>query len=216
MLNRLKEKNSGMKIYSVLDKEFGTFGRVIPNMNTEEILKVAKGIRNPESGVKYVPSEEQFEELAIAEQIQNELFGTIPTEVGYCWGYSHFLNATEWHTSSEINIAITPLVLILGHLWEIEDNRTDSGKFTAFYVPEGTVIEIYATTTHYCPCQVQDGGFGCVVALPKGTNTPLEMKVENSLMTAKNKWLIAHDNNSAMIARGVMPGISGENFEICY
>ena len=216
MLDRIKEKNPGIKMYSVLDKEFCSFGRVIPNMNTDEIVRAAKGIENPETGVRYVPSEKRFEELAIAEQIQNKLFGTLPTEIGYCWGYSHFLNATEWHTSSEINIAVTPIVLLLGHLWEIEDNKTDSCKFTAFYVPEGVIIEVYATTTHYCPCQVQDGGFGCVVALPKGTNTQLEVKTEDKLMTAKNKWVIAHNDNQAMIARGVIPGISGKNFEIHY
>ncbi len=203
-------------MYSVLDEEFRKFGRVIKNIDTKEIVKAGKLIEKPETEVRYLPSEESFEKLAIAERIRTEVFGTLPTETGYCWGHSSFLNATEWHTSSEINIAVTPIVLLLGHLWEIEDGKTDSTKFTAFYVPEGVMIEVYATTTHYCPCQVQDDGFGCVVVLPKGTNTQLEARPEDKLIVAKNKWAIAHVDNKPMIERGVTPGIGGTNIEIRY
>lgn len=216
MLDRLKEKNPDIKMYSVLDEEFRTFGRIIKDVDTREILKVAKQIELQEVGVRYLASEENFEKLAIAEEIRNEVFGTLPTEIGYCWGHSSFLNATEWHTSSEINIAVTPIVLFLGHLWEIEDGKTDASKFTAFFVPEGVAIEVYATTTHYCPCQVQDEGFGCVVVLPKETNTQLEVQTKDKLMTAKNKWVVAHNDNHAMIARGITAGISGENLELKY
>lgn len=216
MLENLRKKNPDIKIYSVLDEEFNSFGRVIKNIDVEEIIETAKQIEYPESGVRYLPSEESFEKLQIAEQLRTEIFGTLPTETGYCWGHSSFLNATEWHTSSEINIAVTPLVLILGHLWDIKDGETDSSKFTAFYVPQGVIIEVYATTTHYCPCQVSDDGFRCVVVLPEGTNTQLEVRPDDKLITAKNKWVIAHKQNEAMIARGVIPGIGGVNIEIKY
>ena len=216
MLENLRKKNSDIKIYSVFDEEFNTFGRVIKNINVDEILKTAKEIEYPETGVRYLPTEESFEKLQIAEQLRTEVFGTLPTEIGYCWGHTSFLNATEWHTSSEINIAVTPIVLILGHLWDIKDCETDSSKFTVFYVPQGVIIEVYATTTHYCPCQVSDDGFRCVVVLPEGTNTQLEVCPEDKLITAKNKWVIAHKDNKAMIARGVIPGISGANIEIKY
>lgn len=216
MLDYLRKKNPGLKMYSVLDEEFCKFGRVIKNIDATEIVNVGKTIENPEIDVRYLPSEEKFEVLDIAEQIRTEVFGTLPTEIGYCWGHSSFLNATEWHTSSEINIAVTPIVLMLGHLWDIKDGKTDSSNFTAFYVPEGTIIEVYATTTHYCPCQVQDEGFGCVVVLPEGTNTQLEIRPEDKLISAKNKWVIAHNDNAAMIARGITPGISGENIAIKY
>ncbi len=99
-------------------------------------------------GVCYTPSEEKFEKLAIAEEITNEIFGTLPTQIGYCYGHSNYLNATEWHTSSEVNIAVTDLVLILGHIWDIKDGKIDSSQFKAFYVPEGTAIEVYSTSLH--------------------------------------------------------------------
>ncbi len=118
--------------------------------------------------------------------------------------------------SSEINIAVTPLVLILGHIWDIENGKTDSSKFKAFYLPAGTVAEVYSTTLHFCPCEVEKGGFGCVVGLPLGTNTPLETEGPDPLLFRKNKWLIAHNDNKALISRGVFSGISGENFKINY
>ena len=62
---------------------------------------------------------------------------------------------------------------------------------------------------------MNEGGFQCVVVLPKGTNTELTFQTEktgeDSLMTAKNKWLIAHED--AKIA-GAFNGLKGENITI--
>lgn len=217
MLETLRQKNPDFKIYSVEDEEFKEYGRLIKTFDAEEIVRVAKTVPHPEKGVRYVPTEEKFSNLAAAEQIKNELFGTLPTEVGYCHGHSSFLNATEWHTSSEINIAATPLVLFLAHVWEIDsENKISSDAFKAFYLPEGTVAEVFATTLHYCPCQVSDEGFRCVVGLPEGTNTALETELSDKRVSAKNKWIICHTDNEGAKARGVFPGIYGKNYEVKY
>ena len=216
MLNNLKLKNPDIKLYSVNSEEFKTFGRVITGLDTSEIIKAAEKISRPALGSAYTPSEESFEKLVIADEIKTKYFGTLPTQIGYCHGHNSLLNAAEWHMSSEINIAVTPLVLILGHIWDIENEKTDSSKFTAFYLPAGTVAEVYSTTLHFCPCEVENGGFGCIVGLPLGTNTPLETEASDPLLFRKNKWLIAHNDNKALISRGVLPGISGENFKINY
>ncbi len=216
MLTVLNQKNTDFKVYAVNSEEFRSFGRLITDLDTTEIMAVAEKIAMPQSGSAYRASVEAFEELAIADQIRNAYFGTLPTQIGYCWGYSRFLNATEWHTSSEINIAVTDLVLILGHLWDVKDNKIDASQFMVFYVPKGTVLETYATTLHYCPCQAADSGFGWVVALPKGTNTALPCPAADPLLTDRNKWLIAHNENEALIAKGVVAGISGPNYEIKY
>ncbi|MEE1126708.1 MAG: DUF4867 family protein, partial [Acutalibacteraceae bacterium] len=104
MLNKIKELNSEIEIFDINDKEFETFGRVINGVNTDEIIAAAKKIQNPESGSSYMPSVEDFEGLDIAKTIKNDCFGSMPTQIGYCWGHNNFLNATEWHTSSEINV----------------------------------------------------------------------------------------------------------------
>ena len=53
------------------------------------------------------------------------------------------------------------------------------------------------------------------VVLPKGTNTELtfttEKTGEDSLMTAKNKWLIAHEDAKI---EGAFNGLKGENITI--
>lgn len=216
MLDTMKHKNPGIKLYSVNSEEFKTFGRVIAGLDTSEIIKAAEKISRPAEGSAYTPSEESFEKLLIAKEIENKFFGTLPAQIGYCHGHNSLLNAAEWHMSSEINIAVTPLVLILGHIWDIKSGKTDSSKFKAFYLPAGTVAEVYSTTLHFCPCEVEKGGFGCVVGLPLGTNTPLESEVSDPLLFRKNKWIVAHNDNKPLIERGVLPGISGENFKINY
>lgn len=60
---------------------------------------------------------------------------------------------------------------------DIEDGDIyDTAKVEAFFVPAGTGVELYATTLHYAPCTAQEGGFRCVVVLPKGTNEELHLK----------------------------------------
>ncbi len=216
MLPVLNEKNKDFTVLSVNSEEFNSFGRVLTGIDPTAIIEAAQNIQMPEMGASYSASVEAFENLEIAKQIQDECFGTLPTQVGYCWGHCSFLNATEWHTSSEINIAVTDLVLILGHLWDVHDNKIDASQFSVFYVPKGTVLETYATTLHYCPCQVTDSGFGWVVALPKNTNTALPFPSADPLLSARNKWLIAHNENEKLIARGAVAGISGPNYEIKY
>lgn len=216
MIENLKKLNPDIKLYDVNSPEFAVFGRIIKSIDVAEITSVAKQIANPENGSSYQPKVEAFEKLDIAETIKIEFFGSMPTQIGYCWGHNNFLNATEWHTSSEINIAITPLVLILGHIWDIKDGKIDSSDFKAFYLPEGTAVEVYSTSLHFCPCEVEKSGFGCVVGLPQGTNTDLDIIPDNKMLFRKNKWIIAHVDNKALIDRGVVAGITGTNYEIKY
>ena len=216
MLKELSALNKEIEFYDVHDEAFASFGRVITCLDVSEIIAAAKNIPNPASGSAYLPSVEAFETLPVAAKIGRECFGTLPAQIGYCYGHNSLLDATEWHFSSEINIAVTPLALILGHVWDVKDNTIDSSQFKAFYVPAGTVIECFSTTLHYSPCEVQKEGFGWVVALPKGTNTDLTEKVSDPLIFAKNKWLISHVDNRSLIADGAVAGVTGKNLEIKY
>ena len=98
----------------------------------------------------------------------------------------------------------------------VKVNNIDISKFKTFYVPAGTVLECYATTLHYGPCEVQKEGFGWVVALPEGTNTELEGENTDKLLWAKNKWLIAHVDNAQLVSEGAVAGVTGTNIEIKY
>jgi hypothetical protein len=216
MLENLRQKNPEIRFYSVYDKEFAPFGRVIDGVDASEIIRVAKTIKKPESGSAYVPTEPLFEALPIADTIKDAFYGTLDTQVGYCWGHNSKMDATEWHTCSEINIAVTPIVLILGHLCDIEDGQIDSSKFIAFYCPEGVTVEVYNTSLHYCACQVSDEGFGAVIGLPKNTNTPLADEPKSRFLYRRNKWIIACKDNKALIENGIDGGISGINYTIKY
>ena len=215
-METLKKLNPEIPFFHVEDEEFAAFGRVIKNLDCTELLQEAKKIPFPEEGSSYLPSVENFETLSVSEKIRDEFFGTLPTQVGYCFGSNTLMNATEWHFSNEINASVTPLVLLLAKKDDIVDNKILSSKFKAFYLPAGAVVEVYATTLHFCPCQVSDDGFGCIVALPEGTNIPLEKKSEDPVLFRKNKWLLCHEENKALIEKGVVSGISGTNFEIRY
>lgn len=215
MLNTLNCKND-YKIYSVNDEEFASYGRIVKNIDPSEVIKAAETIELPSEGSVYVASEPKFECLELKKEIEDALFGTLPMQFGYCYGHSNFLNAAEWHTSNEVNIAITDVVLFLAHTYEMKDGKLDSSSFKAFYVPKGSVIEVFSTSLHFCPCEVSKNGFGCVVCLPEGTNTNLEKDVNDPLLFRKNKWIVSHNDNEGLIARGVVKGISGVNFELKY
>ena len=204
-----------MKIQKVTDPAFSKYGQVLEGYDFTGLIKEMKHTPVPED-VIYVPSVEELEALDIMKDLQNKGYGGLPVQIGYCNGHNKKLNAVEYHRNSEINVAVTDLVLLIGHQQDIEPDHTyDTSKIEAFLVPAGTGIEVYATTLHYAPCHVNEGGFQCVVVLPKGTNTDLTFQTEktgeDSLMTAKNKWLIAHED--AKIA-GAFNGLKGENITI--
>ena len=204
-----------MKIQKVTDPAFRKYGQVLEGYDFTGLIKEMKHTPAPED-VIYVPSVEELEALDIMKDLQNKGYGGLPVQIGYCNGHNKKLNAVEYHRNSEINVAVTDLVLLIGHQQDIEPDHTyDTSKIEAFLVPAGTGIEVYATTLHYAPCHVNEGGFQCVVILPKGTNTDLTFQTEktgeDSLMTAKNKWLIAHED--AKIA-GAFNGLKGENITI--
>ena len=204
-----------MKIQKLTDASFGKYGKVITEFFFEKILKEMEHTPLPKD-VVYVPSVEAMEILPEAVDVCRKGFGGLPIQIGYCNGDNHKLNALEYHRSSEIDIAATDLILLLGCQQDIEaDDTYDTSKVEAFFVPAGTAVELYATTLHYAPCSAQEGGFRCVIVLPKGTNEDLPFEPakegENRLLTAVNKWLIAHEEAGI---EGAFCGLKGANTEV--
>ena len=166
-------------------------------------------------GVIYEPSIKELEELKVAKDFKNREFGGLDIQIGYCNGNNYMLNAVEYHRTSEINIAVTDLILLLGLEKDIEDDYSyDTSNIEAIFVPAGTAIEVYGTTLHYAPCNANEGGFRCVVILQKDTNTELEATIEkqgeDALLFAKNKWLIGHPETD-LGAQGAFIGLKGKN-----
>ena len=204
-----------MKIQNVTDASFRKYGKVLEGYDFSALLKEMKHTPVPDD-VVYVPSVEELEALDVAKALQNKGFGGIPIEIGYCNGHNSKLNALEYHRSSEVNVAVTDIILFLGAEQDIEPDFTyDTSKVEAFLVPAGIGIEVYGTTLHYAPCGVDGNGFKAVVVLPKGTNTDLmtchTKSFDDKLLTAKNKWLIAHEEAGI---EGAVCGLKGENIDI--
>lgn len=204
-----------MEIHSVFEQEFQRYGKVLKEYDMSELLREMEHTPLP-SDVIYVPSDEKLESLPIAKELQQYGFGGLPIQIGYCNGNNELLNALEYHRSSEINVAVTDLILLLGKQEDITEYFTyDTKNVKAFFVPQGTAIEVYATTLHYAPCNANEKGFRCVVILPKDTNTELNFMLpkegEASIMTAKNKWLIAHKESGIPHAHY---GLIGENVNV--
>lgn len=215
IVQNMRKRRLIVKIQKVTDPAFRKYGQVLEGYDFTGLIKEMKHTPVPED-VIYVPSVEELEALDVMKDLQNKGYGGLPVQIGYCNGHNKKLNAVEYHRNSEINVAVTDLVLLIGHQQDIEPDHTyDTSKIEAFLVPAGTGIEVYATTLHYAPCHVNEGGFQCVVVLPKGTNTDLTFQTEktgeDSLMTAKNKWLIAHEDAKI---EGAFNGLKGENITI--
>ena len=141
-----------MKILPVNDVAFRKYGRVVKNVDFTELVKVLETTPVPQD-VVYEPSVKQLEELPVMKILTEKTYGELPVQVGYCNGHNSKLNALEYHRSSEINVAATDAVLMLGCQQDVEEDFTyDTSKVEAFLVPAGTAVEIYATTLHYAPC----------------------------------------------------------------
>lgn len=219
LLSRLQTLNSNLAIHSVHDREFRRFGRVV-DFDAAGLIAAAEREAMPEAGCKYSPDLATLETANEFLRVQSELRGQGSCQIGLCWGYNRSLNCLEYHRSSEHNVAVTDLVLLLAGQQNLEGFDLPSGNISGFLVPQGTTIEVYATTLHFCPCQVADGGFRCIVILSRGTNLSLEdgprPKIgDGRLLWAKDKWLIAHPT-APHVARGAYPGLHGENVTLQY
>ena len=204
------------RIKSITDPSFKAYGKIVTGYDCGELLKEMEKTPVPED-VIYVPSVPELEALSVAGEIEKNLYGQLPIQIGYCNVHNQKLNAVEYHRNSEINVAVTDLVLILGKQQDIAEDMTyDTSLMEAFLVPAGTVIEVYGTTLHYAPCHVAEEGFRCVVILPKDTNTdmdPIEIKnEEDKLLFAKNKWLIGHEEGG--LPDHAFIGLIGENLTV--
>ena len=205
-----------MEIKLITEENFNRYGKILKGYDFTELLTVMEKMPMPADDVVYVPSVEALESCKVKTDLENQMYGGLPIQIGYCNGNNKKLNAVEYHRSSEVDISVNGVILLLGKQEDIKADFTyDTANIEAFYVPAGVAVELYATTLHYAPCTCDgEDGFRCVVVLPKDTNTELTFELmdgESRLMTAKNKWLIAHED--ARI-EGAFCGLIGENITI--
>jgi len=208
-----------IKIQSIRDEAFRKYGRVVTGLDCAPLLSQLQKAPCPLDSTVYVASDPEMEQLEIFKVLQNREFGGLPIQLGYCNGSNYLLNAVEYHRSSEINIAGTDLILLLGSQHDVDAHNFtyDTARIEGFLLPAGTAVELYATTLHYAPCSASAEGFRDIVVLPRNTNLPLEnvpeKEGEAKLLFARNKWLIAHPE-SGLQADGAFIGLQGWNVSV--
>ena len=102
-----------MKIQKATDPAFRKYGQVLEGYDFTVRIKEMKHTPVPED-VIYVPSVEELEALDVMKDLQNKGYGGLPIQIGYCNGNNKKLNAVEYHRSSELDIAVDDLILLLG------------------------------------------------------------------------------------------------------
>ena len=207
-----------MKIYSVYDEEFASYGKVVEGYDVKPLVDALSASTPLPEGVVYVPEEPALQKLPIAEEIGPTLYGGLPVQFGYCNGHNTKLNCLEYHRDSEFNLGTEDFILILAGEGEVKDGKLDTSLCKAFKAPAGVLVEVYATSLHYAPCHTDPAkGFRVMVALPKGTNVgtckTAGKTFEDRLLFASNKWLIAHPE-APEASDGAYVGLVGDNLDI--
>ena len=207
-----------MEILRVTDPAFAPYGKVLTGYDTKSLLKALDEKTPLPEGVDYVGSVADLEYTDAFGALQNNAYGGMPIQIGYCNGHNTKLNCLEYHRDSELNIGSTDFILLLATMSDIVDGKLDTSKVKAFLAKAGEVVEVYATSLHYAPCSAKKGeGFKVIIVLPKGTNGPVPalnpLNEEDKWLTACNKWLLAHAESSEA-KDGAYVGLTGVNTDI--
>lgn len=204
-----------MKIISVYDEKFNKYGKVLKGYDYSEIFAELEKIPMPENGIIYIASKKEFEEKKEMTVFKNRGFGGLPIQIGCVCGKNDILNCLEYHKSSEFNIAMDDIILVLGDTRKIKDGKFDTSDCEAFYVPAGMGVELYGTTLHYAPIGKDNQFYRMICVLPKGTNAEKipfdEFDSDDKMCYGVNKWIIAHNEYED---NTIYKGLTGKNIKL--
>ncbi|MGB3161019.1 MAG: DUF4867 family protein [Carnobacterium sp.] len=213
-LEAVRKVNPTYTIHDVTSREFKAYGTILKGYDDAAIREYAKKeIVIPKEGNSYSPSNDELEKFDIIKKIEADVYAGLPVEAGKCAGNNTAFSAYEYHQGSEVNIVLTDVLMVLGKREQAVRgifNAQENAKI--FYVPAGTIIEIYSSTLHYSPCIVDKTGFKVIVILIKGSNEPFEeiFESKNKEIVKKNKFQLVHETRTDKIAEGIEVGLIGE------
>lgn len=217
-IDKIRMENKKYEIYDITDPKFNAFGNVLEGYDLTDIQNYAKeNIEIPKEGNSYSPSNTNLENFEVIKEIGADIYAGLPIEAGECSGQNTSFSAFEFHQGSEVNLILTDVIMILGKRDQMVNgyfNAQEDAK--AFYIPAGSVIEMYGTTLHYSPCKVYESGFKVIVILIKGSNESLaiDFKSRNNQIIKINKFQMVHESRKDKIEQGIKVGLSGELIEI--
>lgn len=212
------EGDSVPKFKEVTDVEFERYGKVITDVPTDKLMALLD--KTPViPGTDYKASVDYLEDPEVMDVLENQVFGGLKIQFGYCNGDNKALNCLEYHRNSELDIAATDAVLMVAPMTAVHDGIIDTNDVEMFLVRKGTSVLFYETTLHYAPC-VTEGNkcFKMGVVLPKDTNTDRPEGVvktgEAGCLTHNNKWLYAHKDSSEAKAKISTGRLIGKNLSL--
>lgn len=220
LLQKLQAANPGRKIVDVRDPSFAVYGKVLSHVRVPAMRQYVYEKTEMPKDEYYEPCCPALMEMEEALQFTQFAYGEVPCQVGYYNGWPTTLNALEYHKCSEVLVEFEPAVLILGHIWDIREDKVQASDLVLFYVPADLCVELYATTLHFAPCMATDRGVRQVVCQTATTNTPLhhpervDSNGENPYLYERNKWVLIHPDAKESFRPNAFQGIEGENISI--
>ena len=221
-LDRLNRLNPDMGIHSVEVSEFQSYGRILRDYDTGPALSLLEPLIPGEGVTVITRMEDSGTSEKVLGPLVNEVFGGFGgLQLGAVYGRNLCLNALEYHKCAEVMVAASPMILLAGLVCEIEWPRGifDLSKIQAFYISAGTALEIHPWCLRCHPVHVfREEGFKCLTVLTMGTNEPMdplsEQEGEAKLMTARNRWVLAHQDGPEDFGADVHCGLVGRNIEM--
>lgn len=215
-LDELKEKNKDLIIHSLHDSEFKKYGIVYSGYDLSELNKYMDKVSISDTN-SYVVDNDKIEATKIIKDIERDIYAGMSVSAGECLGHCNSFSAIEFHQGSEVNITFTDVVMALGKRSDIENQEYNAEKHAElFFIPKGTVFEMYSDTLHYSPIEVEKSGFKAIVIVLQGTNQilPDHFKSSNRMVVKKNKFQLAHKTRTDKISQGILPGVLGKLIEV--
>lgn len=227
ILEQLNEKNSKV-IHSLAEPLFSSYGQVLNVALDKNMMTfMEEDAEFPDVGNCYIASDKNLESYPLKSWVEDNIYGQVETQCGYCNGNNSQVHGFEFHQCSEVFIAITDCILALIEphkpLWNKVYNIDEAHLF---YIPKGTIIELYPLVGHFSPIRVYENGFRSIIILTKGTNAPLphrdqRLKYSDMLQLeakqeafALNKWLYVHKDRLDLVEKGAYLHVIGDNSPI--
>lgn len=213
-IDEFRKANPQYKILDINDSAFNEYGVVHHRENLKEVFDVMSKFEIPKEGTQYIASIPELEKCRAIKGIQRDVFAEIPIDAGVTMGHSDTFTAFEYHQCSELNIMLDDVVMVLGKRQTLEEYGSIDPNREAkmFYVPKGTVIELYNDTLHYAPIQVTKAGYKVIVVVIHGTNAvlPKGVKSDNPRVVKKGKFQVVHETRKDKIAQGYQVALTGK------
>lgn len=215
-LEKIRTTNPELNIININSDEFRDYGVVYDEFDLDEINRYMDSMPIPAENV-YVPKNPEIEKMSIIEQLSHDVFGGMELSAGQCAGHCDAFSAIEFHQGSEVNITFTDVIMVLGKRRDLHGYEFNAEEHTQlFYVPKGTVFEMFSDTIHYSPIDVDPAGFKALVVVLNGTNEPLpsSFKSNNKMLVKKNKFQLAHKSREDKVQAGILPGVKGKLIQV--